>query len=303
MNCRRHIFSFLAICLWSAMASAQSLSLTFDDGLDPGKQSNARLWNDQIIAGLKGSGVTAMMFPALSHIGGDAGMDLVRAWGKAGNAVGNHTSRHRNLSSPKLTLAEFIVDVKEGDAALRGVPGFVPMLRFPFLKEGDTVAKRDGIRQWMKANGYKPASVSIDASDWYYNQVFLSFTNSSDHQKAARVKQAYIEHLLDRAGYYDGLAKQVLGRSPKHVMLLHVSAINAASVPEIITAFKARGWQFIAPTAAFGDAMYALQPDIVPAGESIVWALAKEKGISGLRYPGEDSTYEQPRLQASGLVP
>lgn len=46
-----------------------------------------------------------------------------------------------------------------------------------------------------------------------------------------------------------------------------------------------------------------MQPDILPAGESIVWALAKEKGIQGLRYPGEDSVYEEPVLRALGLLP
>jgi peptidoglycan-N-acetylglucosamine deacetylase len=100
-----------------------------------------------------------------------------------------------------------------------------------------------------------------------------------------------------------GLAKQLLGRSPKHVMLLHTNAINAASVGAIITAFRARGWQFVSPTLAFGDPMYTLQPSNVPAGESIVWALAKERGISGLRYPGEDSVYEEPKLRALGLLP
>ena len=49
------------------------------------------------------------------------------------------------------------------------------------------------------------------------------------------MQKAYVEHLLDRATYYDGLARQTLGRSPRHVMLLHVSALNAASVGEVTT--------------------------------------------------------------------
>jgi hypothetical protein len=38
----------------------------------------------------------------------------------------------------------------------------------------------------------------------------------------------------------------------------------------------------------------------MPAGESLVWALAKEAGgfDDRLRYPGEDSTYEIPRMDA-----
>jgi peptidoglycan/xylan/chitin deacetylase (PgdA/CDA1 family) len=279
------------------------MSLTFDDGLDPAKQPNAKLWNDQILSGLKDKKVTSMVFPSLSHIGGEAGMALIRAWAQAGNSIGNHTSGHRNLSSSKVILNEFIADVVEADAALRDLPRFVPMLRFPYLKEGNDVEKRDGIRQWMKTNGYRPAEVSIDTSDWYFDQLFVAFTDAGMSEKAAQVQRAYVAHLLNRAAYYDSLARHVLGRSPKHVMLLHTSAINAASVRTIVDAFRARGWKFVSPMSAFSDPMYSLQPNIVPAGESIVWALAKEHGVEGLRYPGEDSTYEEPHLRSLGLLP
>jgi len=41
-----------------------------------------------------------------------------------------------------------------------------------------------------------------------------------------------------------------------------------------------------------------MRPDILPAGESVLWALANAKGRSGLRYPGEDNVYEKPILTA-----
>ena len=41
----------------------------------------------------------------------------------------------------------------------------------------------------------------------------------------------------------------------------------------------------------------------VPAGESLIWALAKETGRFNeqLRYPGEDEEYEKPKLDELGL--
>src|SRR5688572_12805169 len=138
--------SVLVLCLSSTVSVAQSLSLTFDDGLNPDREPNAALWNGQILAGLREAKVTAMIFPSLSRIGGQAGMDLVRAWAVAGHSVGNHTSAHRNLASPQLSLNDFIADIVEADAALSGIPRFIPLLRFPFLKEGSTSEKRDGIR-------------------------------------------------------------------------------------------------------------------------------------------------------------
>jgi peptidoglycan-N-acetylglucosamine deacetylase len=60
--------------------------------------------------------------------------------------------------------------------------------------------------------------------------------------------------------------------------------------------FKDKGWTLIDSEVAFKDAVYHMHPDSLPAGESILWALARDKGIPGLRYPGEDDIYEKPIL-------
>ena len=97
------------------------------------------------------------------------------------------------------------------------------------------------------------------------------------------------------------LALTLLKRHPAHVMLLHTNAINATCLQEIIKEFRTSGWKIISPMEAFKDTLYSSEPNFLPAGESIVWALAKDAGISGLRYPGEDEVYEKPVLDAAGL--
>ena len=73
------------------------------------------------------------------------------------------------------------------------------------------------MRAWLQANDYRAAPVSIDASDWYYDQVFSAWLAQGNSDKAKQVKQAYIAHLLQRAAYYDQLAQQLLGRRPARV--------------------------------------------------------------------------------------
>jgi peptidoglycan-N-acetylglucosamine deacetylase len=297
------IFIFSVVLAFAVVAQGQTLALTFDDGLDPEREPKAREWNRQLLDGLASTEITAMIFPALSRVGGAPGRALVAEWSRSGHYVGNHTSGHRNLGSKRLTLAEFIQDVLEADQAFNRLPTWLPMLRFPYLKEGDTAEKRDGMREWLRTNGYRAAPVSIDTSDWYFNQVWLKLQAPADAQKLAALQREYIEHLLARADYYQALAKRTLDRTPMHVMLLHVNAINAASIQQIAKAFHSRGWNFASPVKAFADPLYSEQPMTLPAGESIVWALAKEKGESGLRYPAEDAIYEKPVLRAKGLLP
>lgn len=61
--------------------------------------------------------------------------------------------------------------------------------------------------------------------------------------------------------------------------------------------------EFESPMAAFSDPVYEMKPDILPAGEGIIWSLAKQGELPVLRFPGEDSVYEEPRLRALGLLP
>ncbi len=299
MNARFAFFAILA--LFSSLASAQRVALTFDDGLDPGATPQATEWNDKLLASLRAAGAKSMIFPSLRHTGGSTGHGLVQKWSDAGHDVGNHTSRHRNFGSAKVSLEDFIVDVVEADEAFRGLPTWVRALRFPYLKEGETRDKRDGMRRWMAKNGYVSAPVSIDTSDWYFNAAFLRLQTVQDEARLVALRDAYVHHILDRSSYYDELARKLLGRSPRHVMLLHVNAINAHFLPHLIEALRQRGWAIVAPAEAFADPLYRMTADVLPAGESIVWSVAKAAGVSGLRYPAEDSIYEEPALRRLGL--
>lgn len=295
------IAALLLLWVLPGWAAAQTLALTFDDGLDPRTQPQAARWNEALLQALAAAKVEAMLFPAGKIVDSPEGLALVKAWGMAGHAIGNHTYAHRNYGSPRVSFVDFSADVMAADALLGELPGWTRRLRFPYLKEGESADKRDRMRDWMQLHGYEPAPVSIDTSDGYYNQRFLAWRASHPRQDAARFRQAYLNHLWNRAQYYDGLARRLLGRSPHHVMLLHANALNAEALPEVIAMFRARGWRFVPPAEAFADPLYRKPVDTVPAGESVLWARAKKARYAGLRYPAEDGAYEKPRLDKLGL--
>lgn len=287
----------LLLLLSVALSShAQSVALTFDDGLNPRTQAEAATWNANILAALATANVTSMLLPACERVNSAEGMQLVTAWTRAGHALANHTYSHQNLSSPKVSAEAFIADIEKCDRVLSGVTGWTARLRFPYLKEGDTAEKRDAVRRWMAKSGYRPAPVSIDASDWYYSDRFLAWQKAHPGGNVDLYRQAYLAHLWNRSSYYDELSKRVLGRSVKHVLLLHTNALNAAFLPDVIAMFRAKGWTIVSPEEAFADPLYAMQPETLPAGEGILWALAKQRDVQGLRYPAEDGVYEESLL-------
>ena len=277
--------------LMGAALSAQSIAFTFDDG--PGASPihfTPRQRNEAILGHLKAAGLHSILFLTLQK-GTPDRLALVRAWGEAGHGIGNHTVTHPHFH--KTSLKAYQDEVLACDALIRTLPGYTKRFRFTYLKEGDTAAKRDGFRIFLAAQGYLSTPVSVDASDWYYNSRLEEALEKKPGLDLDPWRKAYLAHLWDRARYYDGLSQTLLGRSAKHVILLHPNLVNALFLGDAIRMFQEKGWKPIDAEEAFRDPLYGLQPSNLPAGESLLWALAKQQGLKGLRYPAEDGPYEK----------
>ena len=289
----------LATIAWAALLSipacAQKIAFTFDDGPDMSDHIglSARARNEAILGQLSAAHLKSILFVTRTDADRSRN-DLIAAWGEQGHQIGNHTATHPDFV--EVNLAEYERDFLRCDEALRYMRGFTRRFRFPYLKEGNTSAKRDGFRAFLQANGYGTGPVSIDTSDWYYSRRLAARLQRDPHADRIPYRDAYLRHLFDRARYYDGLSRLLLGRSVAHVTLLHHNLINALFFRDAVQMFREKGWTPIDSEAAFADPVYALHPDILPAGESILWALAKQRGVAGLRYPGEDDVYEKPIL-------
>ena len=171
------------------------------------------------------------------------------------------------------------------------------------LKEGDTVAKRDAMRSFFESHGYRNGHVTIDNSDWLIDQ---RLNNRLTRDATADVKpyrDFYLEHMWTRSEYYDALARRVLGRPIKHTLLVHFNLLNGLFLGDLLAMYKAKGWQLIDAEEAYTDPVFAAKPKVVPAGESLVWSLAKEKGTIPMsaRYPAEDGETENARMNKLGL--
>jgi peptidoglycan/xylan/chitin deacetylase (PgdA/CDA1 family) len=285
----------LITLLFASLANSQSIALTFDDGPnmadDVGMSPADR--NAAILRQLSEAHLKSILF--VTRIDADPKRnELIRQWGIEGHQIGNHTATHPDFN--KVSLADFERELVTCDRAIRDMRGFTRRFRFPYLNEGNTVEKRDGFRAFLDSKSYKTGPVSVDASDWYYSQRLSDRLKVHPDTDKIPYRDAYLRHLYDRAQYYDGLSRTVLGRSVAHVLLLHHNLINALFLKDVIQMFKDKGWTLIDSESAFRDPVYAMRPNILPAGESILWALAKEKGLPGLRSPGEDGVYEKPIL-------
>jgi peptidoglycan-N-acetylglucosamine deacetylase len=281
-----------------------TISLSFDDGkiID---MPNYKLenWNNLLLENLKKNHLKAILFSAGGNKTSEKGKYLLNSWNNAGHLIANHTMSHPNFNSKNTSLENFEWELTANDSIIKKYSNYLPYFRFPYLKEGNTAEKVTGFRVFMKEKGYRNGHVTIDASDWYIDGRLVERLTKNPKANIEGFRAFYVQHLYDRAMYYEDLAFQLTGRHINHVILLHHNLVNALFLGDLIQNFKAKGWNTIDADKAYQDKIYEKAPSNVPAGESLIWALAKELGKleKQLRYPAEDGDYEKEKMDKLGL--
>lgn len=287
-----------------ARKPSTQFSITMDDFFWQGAiKQTAQERNASILDTFSKHSIKAAAFVVGRNVEAQDGKDIIAAWDKAGHLIGNHTYSHRDFNAPEADVKTYSEDILRAEALLKDYPRFRKYLRFPMLKEGDTAEKRDGMRSFMTQNGYRNGHVSIDNSDWAIDQRLTARLKKDPKADLKPYRDFYLEHIWARAEYYDSLANRVAGRPVKHTILMHFNLLNGLFLNDMIGMLKGKGWEPIDAEEAYTDSVFLAQPKVVPAGESIIWSIAKEKGTIAktLRYPAEDSTYENKRMNKLGL--
>lgn len=284
-------------------AAAPQFAITMDDfNWQNAVHLTAEERNRAILDVLSANGRKAALFVIGRNADDNDGKKLLRSWDDARHIIGNHTYSHRSLNS-EITVAQYQDDIQHAENILKDFKQFRKIFRFPALKEGNTAAKRDGVRAFLKSHGYRIGHVTIDNSDWIIDSRLSARLQKDPKADIKPYRDFYLEHMWDRAAYYDSLATKVTGRPVKHTVLMHFNLLNGLFLGDLIEMFKGKGWQLIDAEEAFTDPIFRAEPNTLPAGESIVWSLAKEKGTiaKSLRYPAEDGDYETARMNKLGL--
>jgi peptidoglycan/xylan/chitin deacetylase (PgdA/CDA1 family) len=280
------------------------IALTMDDpNINFASRMTWREANRLILDTLKARNLSAALFVCGKRVAQPEATGLVEEWNSAGHLICNHSYSHLMFTDPAVSYDEFAADFLRNEPIVTPFSRRTTLFRYPFLKEGDTVYKRDRFRTLLKEHGYKVGYVTVDASDWYVDQRLQERMQTKPQAKLEPYRDYLIAHLLDRAAFYRKLSLDVLGREIRHTLLVHYSFMNALFLPAVMRAFERAGWNWIDADRAYQDPIFQREPQTLPAGESLVWALAKETGrFNGeLRYPGEDGEYEKDKMDALGL--
>ncbi|KLI65280.1 polysaccharide deacetylase [Aurantiacibacter marinus] len=264
------------------------IALTFDD---IPRHAGAFLEPDERAAilrqTLRDAGVAQAAFfinPARLH-DRPGGVQHVMDYAADGHVLANHTATHPNLSD--LTLEDYVADIDIAETWLSQLEGHRPWFRYPFLNEGrDDVAKRDGVRAALAQRGLSNGYVTVDASDWFYEQAAIEAQQGGHTMDMDAFRDLFVESHVEAAEFFDGLARAALGRSPAHVMLLHEADVTVLFLGDLIDALEARGWTVITADEAYADpfSQYAATYDTPSAQGTLTEQVAWERGLPAPRW-------------------
>lgn len=296
------ILSFILLLTFATSSLAQNVAITMDNPNTYQTPLFSAISRDKaILTTLKKNHLKIVLFAQGAQVDDAQGRALLARWNSAGHIIANHTYSHININDS--SEAQYEQDALKNENLLSAYSNFKKLFRFPFLKEGDTQEKRDEFRKFLHEHGYENGSVTIDASDWYISMRLEARLAQNPNADITPYRNYYLQHIWSRAQYYDGLAVELLGRSPNHTLLVHHNLLNALFLGDLIQMFKDKGWNVINAEDAFKDTIFKIEPNSLPAGESLIWALAKQTGRydDKLRYPGEDESYEKDAMDKLGL--
>jgi peptidoglycan/xylan/chitin deacetylase (PgdA/CDA1 family) len=282
-------------------AAAPHVAITMDDlSLLGADERTAEKRNQAILSALRAHSVKAAIFVSGKNVDSPLGPRLLKQWNDDGHIIANHTYSHRNYATSD--FRQYCADILRCDALIKDYRQFRRLFRFPYLKEGDTAEHRDRLRTFLAEHGYRNGAVTIDASDWYIDDRLRKRLTADSKSDITGYRDYYLQHIADRSRYYDDLSRHALGRSVKHTLLLHHNLVNELYLGDILDQYKRQGWKLIDAELAYTDSIFSEKPSVLPAGDSLVLALAVQRGKAKLpRYPPEDGKYEAPNMDRLGL--
>lgn len=220
---------------------------------------------------------------------------MLKDWTYAGYLLGNHTWSHMNLNT--MDLVDWEADLRKNEPLLDKYAegNDWHWLRFPFLAEGDTPAKRADARAFLAAHGYRIAAVTMSFGDYMWNEPYARCVANNDTAAIAQLESSYLQAAAEDADFRRAMSKALFGHDIPYVLLMHVGAFDARMLPRLLKLYRDKGFAFITLPDAETDPFYAtaIDPSLPEQPDSLEGAVKAR----GLTFPPRP----QPTVDVNGL--
>ncbi|GAB3269173.1 polysaccharide deacetylase family protein [Larkinella harenae] len=296
----KHLGLFISFCLFSAGLWAQKkIAITVDDL--PGVTQYYRtpdgklLMNQQLVRHFTTHRVPAIGFVVSQWLSRDGAPDpsqvnVLKIWLDAGLELGNHTFSHKDYTV--ITVQDYFDEVVRGEQVIkqlveqRNKP--FRFFRHPFLRKGETPAKKDSLEQFLAQRKYREAPVTVDNNDYLFSLAYDKALLKGDTAAAAEVGRQYLDYMTACVRYYEAQSDSLFGRLIPQTLLTHANTINAVYMGELLNRLAQSGYKFVSLDEALQDEAYQ-SPDryVGKGGISWIHRWAITQGKKGPFFKGE----------------
>jgi peptidoglycan-N-acetylglucosamine deacetylase len=255
-------FFWLAV----SVCAAQRVAITFDDlplnGTLPAGVTRVQIAREAIALLQARHAPPAYGFINAKKLEGNVdAAEALKIWA-ASEPFGSHTYSHMDLNQNSAEAFEREIEENEPVLELLALQNSNwHWLRYPFLREGDTVEKRRAVRMYLQGHGYRIAQVTLDWEDYLWNSTYARCVDKNDAKSIAWLKSSYLSIQSEYLDLGRELANMVYGRDINHVLLLHLGAFSSTILPDALDLMQKKGFTFVTLEEAESDPAYARDPD------------------------------------------
>jgi len=250
--------------------------------------------SEQMIAALKAGHVPVTGFVNAVRMQEQPGTERVlNQWHDAGAVLGNHGWAHRHLN--EMTVAEFEDELVKDEPALkqRGGGADWHWFRYPFLDEGKDEKQQVAARQVLREHGYRVAAVTTGFSDWAWTPAYARCAAKHDAAGVAELERLYVAAVKQSIVDDREAAHKLYRRDIPYVLLMHVSAMSAHMMPQVLRIYRQAGYRFVSLAAAESDPAYRGYTDLSLPPPPSRGEAARLKGVKLIAPPDYSGTLDR----------
>lgn len=235
--------------------------------------------NRRMIAALKAADVPVTAFVNAANVTDAGTRRALREWRAAGFVLGNHTWSHPHLG--ELTMPQFEAELTKDEPILSklGAGSDWRWFRYPFLDEGKDEEQRIAAREVLASHGYRVADVTTGFSDWAWTPGYARCTARHDSAGVAELETMYLAAAKQSILNDRETAHRVYGRDIPYVLLMHVSAMSAHMMPQVIGIYRGAGYRFVSLPQAESDPVYRSYTNLSLPPPPSPSEMAKARGV------------------------
>jgi hypothetical protein len=163
---------------------------------------------------------------------------------------------HGHSLVTKSDLYVYEIGIMKANRILQAYSGYKKHVHFSYLHEfGDANIQRE-LADFLQERGYRPAFTGVNAMrgvDQYLDQLYQKKIRSNRAVNMASLEGAYIDLITQSLVQEDAKAFNVLGYSPRQVLVLQENDLAAYFIVALVDRLVAQGWTIIAAERAMND--------------------------------------------------